>query len=284
MFELKNKQKVLSLTSPLVMGIVNVTPDSFSDGGAFSQFDCACQQADKLIAQGASIIDVGGESTRPGADEVSVQEELNRVIPLIEYLSQKHNSIWISIDTSKPEVMEKTVAAGADLINDVRGLQAPNALEMAARLQVPVCIMHMQGAPKNMQTSPKYQDVITEVKDFFQDRIQACMNAGIKREHIILDPGFGFGKSLGHNFELLGRLSEFNTFELPLLVGLSRKSMFGHLLDREVSQRLAASLAGSLLAAQAGAHILRVHDVLETQDVLQVLTKTKSCEGLSESL
>ncbi|MCL1124717.1 dihydropteroate synthase [Shewanella surugensis] len=280
MFELKNKQKILSLTSPLVMGIVNVTPDSFSDGGAYSQFDNACQQADKLITEGASIIDIGGESTRPGADVVSAQEELARVIPLIEYISRKYKSVWISIDTSKPEVMERAVAAGADLINDVRGLQAPNALEMAASLQIPVCLMHMQGEPKNMQASPQYQDVIQAVKDFFQQRIQACIEAGIKREHIILDPGFGFGKSLGHNFELLGRLSEFNVFQLPLLIGLSRKSMFGHLLDRDVSQRLPASLAGNILAVQAGAHILRVHDVLETQDVLKVLNETKRFEVL----
>lgn len=274
-FELKNKQKALSLTSPLVMGIVNVTPDSFSDGGSFSQFEKACQQVDKLIAEGAKIIDVGGESTRPGANEVSLQEELARVIPLIEYVQNKHQDIWISIDTSKPEVMEQAIMAGADMINDVRALQMPDALEAAARLQVPVCLMHMQGEPKNMQASPKYQDVIQDVKAFFELRVQACLKAGIKRENILIDPGFGFGKSLRHNFELLGRLSEFHVLGFPLLIGLSRKSMFGHLLDRDVSERLSASLAGNLLAAQAGAHILRVHDVLETQDVLTVLNESR---------
>ncbi len=257
------------------MGIVNVTPDSFSDGGHFSHFKNACQQADKLISEGANIIDIGGESTRPGANEVSLHEELARVIPIIEYISHKHKKVWVSIDTSKPDVMKQAIAAGADMINDVRALQAPGALEVAAHLQVPVCLMHMQGEPKNMQLSPNYHDVIQEVTHFFEARIQACLSAGIKRENIILDPGFGFGKSLGHNFELLGRLSEFHVLGLPLLIGLSRKSMFGHLLGRDVSNRLSASLAGNLLAAQAGAHILRVHDVLEMQDVLTVFNESQ---------
>ncbi|WP_415837555.1 dihydropteroate synthase [Shewanella livingstonensis] len=255
------------------MGIVNVTPDSFSDGGEYIDLEQACRHVDYMVEQGALIIDVGGESTRPGAEDVSVEQELARVIPIIEYSAKTHD-VWISIDTSKPEVMEQAVNAGANLINDVRALQMPGALAMAATLDVPICLMHMQGEPKNMQDAPEYQDVIDEVAAFFELRIAYCEAAGIERERLILDPGFGFGKTLAHNYRLLATLPKLHEFHLPLLVGLSRKSMIGDLLARDIDQRLAGSLAGALIAAQQGAHIIRVHDVAETVDVLKVMSET----------
>ncbi|WP_283107776.1 dihydropteroate synthase [Shewanella basaltis] len=255
------------------MGIVNVTPDSFSDGGDYAQFEQACRHVDNMVKQGALIIDVGGESTRPGATEVSVEQELERVIPIIEYTAKKHN-VWISIDTSKPQVMEAAVNAGANMINDVRALQAPGALAMAASLDVPICLMHMQGDPQTMQNAPIYDDVVDEVAAFFELRIAYCEAAGIKRERLILDPGFGFGKTLAHNYRLLAMLPKLHEFHLPVLVGLSRKSMIGNLLGRDTDQRLAGSLAGALIAAQQGAHIIRVHDVVETHDVLKVMSET----------
>ncbi|MCL1141491.1 dihydropteroate synthase [Shewanella gaetbuli] len=273
MFTLTHGDKVLSLSSPVVMGIVNVTPDSFSDGGEFNQFEAACKHIDYIIQQGASIIDIGGESTRPGAKEVSLEQELQRVIPVIEYIAA-HYDVWISIDTSKPEVMQQAVAAGANIINDVRALQLPGAIEMAASLKVPVCLMHMQGQPQNMQDNPNYDDVVADVDLFFQQRILACEAAGITRENIILDPGFGFGKTLAHNYRLLASIPALHQFHLPILVGLSRKSMIGDLLNRPASDRLAGSLAGALIAAQQGAQILRVHDVPETVDVLKVMSAT----------
>lgn len=272
--------KSLDLSSPVIMGILNATPDSFSDGGEFASFQAACSQADKMIAQGATFIDIGGESTRPGAKEVALEDELARVLPLIEYVANRH-SVWISIDTSKPEVMKAAVAAGAHLINDVRALQLPGALEAASELNVPVCLMHMQGQPGTMQQAPIYTDVVEEVIHFFKARMASCIEAGIKKEHIILDPGFGFGKTIAHNYELLQRLAELDVFELPLLVGMSRKSMFGQLLNRDVSQRLSASLAGNMLAIQAGAHIIRVHDVQEAADMMAVLKATKGYRELS---
>ena len=278
MFEIKSKTKILDLSMPVVMGIVNVTPDSFSDGGQFDNFDAACAQVDKLVAEGAMILDIGGESTRPGATEVTLEQELARVIPVIEYAAKKYASaadkIWISIDTSKPEVMQAAVNAGANMINDVRALQLEGALAMAATLQVPVCLMHMKGEPKDMQDSPEYQDIILEVSDFFDARVHACLDAGIEREHILLDPGFGFGKTLEHNYQLLAQLPALHAFHLPILIGLSRKRMIGELLQREVNERLAGSLAGALIAAQQGARILRVHDVAETHDVLSVMSAT----------
>ncbi|MBB1270064.1 dihydropteroate synthase [Shewanella sp. SR44-3] len=281
MFELKSKNKSLDLSAPLVMGIVNVTPDSFSDGGQFANFDAACAHVDKLVAQGAKILDIGGESTRPGAAEVSLADELARVIPVIEYAAQKYagtgGGIWLSIDTSKPEVMAAAVNAGADMINDVRALQLPGALEMAANLNVPVCLMHMKGEPKDMQEAPEYQDIIQEVSDFFDVRVDACMAAGIERGNILLDPGFGFGKTLEHNYQLLAQLPALHAFHLPILIGLSRKRMIGELLQRDVTERLAGSLAGALIAAQQGARILRVHDVAETRDVLSVMSATMAC-------
>ncbi|WP_434938794.1 dihydropteroate synthase [Shewanella sp. HL-SH8] len=273
MFKLSHGNKQLDLAQPVVMGIVNVTPDSFSDGGEFNLFEHACKHVDYIIEQGASIIDVGGESTRPGASEVTVEQELARVLPLIKYIADKHD-VWISIDTSKPEVMQQAVAAGANLINDVRALQLPGAIEMAATLKVPVCLMHMQGQPQTMQDSPEYGDVISEVSAFFERRIIACEAAGITRSKIILDPGFGFGKTLAHNYRLLATLPLLHQFHLPILIGLSRKSMIGDLLARPTSERLAGSLAGALIAAQQGAQIIRVHDVPETVDVLKVMAAT----------
>ena len=275
MFELIAGTKRLSLASPVVMGILNVTPDSFSDGGKFSSFELACQHADEMVAQGALIIDIGGESTRPGAADVSVEDELARVVPLVEYVA-KHHDVWISVDTSKPEVMRQAVNAGAHLINDVRALLEPGALETAAQLNVPICLMHMQGAPRTMQSAPEYQDVIADVFKFLNERIQACLEAGIPRERLLIDPGFGFGKTLEHNYELLAKLERFEQFELPILIGLSRKSMIGNLLARPTSERLAGSLAGAMIAAQKGAHIIRVHDVPETVDMLKVLQATQA--------
>lgn len=275
MFELIAGTKRLSLASPVVMGILNVTPDSFSDGGKFSSFELACQHADEMVAQGALIIDIGGESTRPGAADVTVEDELARVIPLVEYVA-KHHDVWISVDTSKPEVMRQAVNAGAHLINDVRALLEPGALETAAQLNVPICLMHMQGAPRTMQTAPEYHDVVADVSQFLSERIQACIEAGIPRERLLIDPGFGFGKTLEHNYELLAKLERFEQFELPMLIGLSRKSMIGNLLARPTSERLAGSLAGAMIAAQKGAHIIRVHDVPETVDVLKVLQATQA--------
>ncbi|MFB2753158.1 dihydropteroate synthase [Shewanella xiamenensis] len=275
MFELIAGTKRLSLASPVVMGILNVTPDSFSDGGKFSSFELACQHADEMVAQGALIIDIGGESTRPGAADVSVDDELARVVPLVEYVA-KHHDVWISVDTSKPDVMRQAVNAGAHLINDVRALLEPGALETAAQLNVPICLMHMQGAPRTMQSAPEYQDVIADVFKFLNERIQACLEAGIPRERLLIDPGFGFGKTLEHNYELLAKLERFAQFELPILIGLSRKSMIGNLLARPTSERLAGSLAGAMIAAQKGAHIIRVHDVPETVDMLKVLQATQA--------
>ncbi|WP_144210452.1 dihydropteroate synthase [Shewanella donghaensis] len=273
MFELKSGEKTLSLASPIVMAIINVTPDSFSDGGQHATFESACRQVDKVVSQGAKIVDIGGESTRPGATAVTLEEELARVIPVIEYTADKYD-VWISIDSSKPEVMEQAVNAGAHLINDVRALQEPGALAMAASLDVPVCLMHMQGQPQNMQDAPEYDNVIQQVNDFLSLRVDYCLAAGMSRENIILDPGFGFGKTLEHNYELLAKLPELHSLHFPLLIGLSRKSMIGDLLQRDTDQRLAGSLAGAMIAAQQGAQILRVHDVEETVDVITVMSAT----------
>ncbi|MGL5359329.1 MAG: dihydropteroate synthase [Shewanella sp.] len=275
MVELISGSKRLVVDRPMVMGILNVTPDSFSDGGQYSSFELACQHADAMVSQGAQFIDIGGESTRPGAADVSIAAELARVLPLSEYVAAKHD-VWISIDTSKPEVMRQAVQAGAHLINDVRALMAPEALKVAAQLQVPVCLMHMQGKPRTMQLAPHYQDIVAEVTNFFNERINACIEAGILREQLLIDPGFGFGKTLEHNYALLANLQHFKQFELPLLIGLSRKSMIGDLLGKPTSARLAGSLAGAMIAAQHGAKILRVHDVAETVDVLKVLQTTQA--------
>lgn len=269
---------VLDLSHPHVMGILNVTPDSFSDGGAHNTLIEAVKHANLMINAGATIIDVGGESTRPGALEVSVDEELSRVVPVVEALAQRFE-VWISVDTSKPEVIREMARVGAHLINDIRSLTEPGALEAAAETGLPVCLMHMQGDPKTMQDAPKYDDVITDVMRFFIDNIARCEQAGIAKEKLLLDPGFGFGKNLSHNYELLARLSEFHQFELPLLVGMSRKSMIGQLLNVGPSERLSGSLACAVIAAMQGAHIIRVHDVKETVEAMRVVEATLSAKG-----
>jgi len=265
----------LDNTLPQVMGILNVTPDSFSDGGKHQTLVAAIEQADFMIKQGASIIDIGGESTRPGASDVSTEDELERVIPVLEAIKSRFD-IKVSIDTSKANVMAEALSKGADIINDVRALQNDGCLEVLANSQVPVCLMHMQGMPRTMQQNPAYQNVVGDIKEFFEERIQACVNAGIDKSRIILDPGFGFGKTLEQNYALLARLSEFQSFGLPILSGTSRKSMIGNLLQRAPNERLAGSLATVLLAAQQGASIIRVHDVQETVDVLKVLQATQN--------
>lgn len=269
---------VLDLSHPHVMGILNVTPDSFSDGGAHNTLIEAVKHANLMINAGATIIDVGGESTRPGALDVSVDEELSRVVPVVEVLAQRFE-VWISVDTSKPEVIREIARVGAHLINDIRSLTEPGALEAAAETGLPVCLMHMQGDPKTMQDAPKYDDVITDVTRFFIDNIARCEQAGIAKEKLLLDPGFGFGKNLSHNYALLARLSEFHQFDLPLLVGMSRKSMIGQLLNVGPSERLSGSLACAVIAAMQGAHIIRVHDVKETVEAMRVVEATLSAKG-----
>ncbi|MCQ8885351.1 dihydropteroate synthase [Pseudoalteromonas agarivorans] len=265
----------LNLEKPCVMGILNVTPDSFSDGGKFLDTAHAVQQAMQLLDEGATIIDIGGESTRPGAPEVDLDDELNRVIPAIKAIRAKSDCV-ISVDTSKAQVMEQAILAGADIVNDVRALQEPHTLSTLVKYpDVAICLMHMQGQPRTMQSEPTYTDLLAQINLFFEQRISACETAGIKVEQLILDPGFGFGKTLEHNFEILAKFNAFNKFELPLLAGLSRKSMIGNLLNRKTDERLAGSLAGALIAAQNGAKIIRVHDVKETADVLGVL---QACE------
>ncbi|WP_456417769.1 dihydropteroate synthase [Thiolapillus sp.] len=262
--------KILNLDRPGVMGILNVTPDSFSDGGKYRRPEAAVAQAVQMEEAGAAIVDVGGESTRPGAAPVSVQEELDRVIPVIEALVARLE-IPVSIDTSKAEVMRDAVQAGAGLINDVNALRGEGALQQAARLGVPVCLMHMQGQPRTMQQAPAYRNVLEEVKAFLGDRIAACIDHGIPRQSILIDPGFGFGKTLAHNLELLRHLDAFEALGCPLLAGLSRKSMLGTLTGREPAQRVVASVAAAILAVERGANIVRVHDVAETVDALKVL-------------
>lgn len=267
--------KVVDLTHPVVMGILNVTPDSFSDGGRFSDLGRALEHALRMVEEGAAIIDVGGESTRPGSAEVSVEEELARVVPVIEHLAPRI-PVPISVDTSKPAVMRAAVEAGAGMINDVYALRREEAVETVARLAVPVCLMHMQGAPKSMQQQPLYQDVVKEVYGFLQERMAACMAAGIKRERIVIDPGFGFGKSLAHNLSLLKHLDLFSTLGVPLLAGMSRKSMVGAVLDVPLDDRLIGSVTAAVIAAQRGASILRVHDVSETVQALRMVRAVDS--------
>ncbi len=251
------------------MGILNVTPDSFADGGRYATLDAALRQGERLAEEGADILDVGGESTRPGSSGISVQEEIDRVTPVIEGLAVRLE-LPISVDTSKPEVMRAAVAAGAGLINDVQALRRPGALTAAVELEVPVCLMHMRGTPVSMQEAPAYADPVAEVAAFLRERVTACEMAGIPRQRLILDPGFGFGKTLEHNLALLAGLAWLGELGLPLLVGLSRKSMIGALTGREVGDRLAGSLAAAVLAVERGAQILRVHDVGVTRDVIKV--------------
>ncbi|MEZ8017303.1 dihydropteroate synthase [Vibrio splendidus] len=267
---LKANNKTLVLDRPHVMGILNVTPDSFSDGGKFNSLGNALLQAERMIQVGVSIIDIGGESTRPGAPEVSLEEELARVIPAIKAIRAKFD-VWISIDTSKAEVMRQAVEAGADLINDVRALQEPGALQAAAEANVPVCLMHMKGQPRTMQASPTYDDVLTDVEAFLQERVEACEAVGISKDQLILDPGFGFGKTIEHNYHLLAHLEKFHTLGLPVLAGMSRKSMIFKLLDKAPADCMVASVTCATIAAMKGAQIIRVHDVEDTLEAMKII-------------
>ncbi|HHL45945.1 MAG TPA: dihydropteroate synthase [Gammaproteobacteria bacterium] len=267
--------KLLDLSLPQVMGILNTTPDSFSDGGVFFARDAAIDRAWQMFREGAAIIDVGGESTRPGAQPVSLQEELDRVIPVIEALHAEL-PVVISIDTSKPEVMREAVRAGAGMINDVYALRQEGAMAVAADCNVPVCLMHMKGEPRTMQKRPSYDDVVEEVKSFLLSRVEVCLEAGIRREQLLVDPGFGFGKTLQHNLQLLNRLPDIAALELPVLVGISRKSMLSVLLDeRPVEGRLYGGIAAATVALWQGASIVRVHDVAPTVDALKITAAVK---------
>lgn len=261
----------VALDRPRIMGILNLTPDSFSDGGLWTDPERALRHAMEMVEQGADLVDIGGESTRPGADSVSTQEELDRVMPLVARVAAE-SGVPVSIDTSKPEVMREAVAAGAGLINDVFALRQDGALEAAAALGVPVCLMHMQGQPRDMQSRPEYANVVADVRQFLAERAAACVEAGIAESRIIVDPGFGFGKTLQHNLDLLNGLAAVAELGFPVLAGLSRKSMLGAITGRDSGDRIAASVAAALLAVQNGAAIVRVHDVAETSDALKVLT------------
>lgn len=276
--QLAVRDMTLNLSHPQVMGILNVTPDSFSDGGSYNQLNQALLHAHALISAGATIIDVGGESTRPGAAEVSEDEEIARVVPVVEALAQRFE-VFISVDTSKAGVIRESAQAGVRLINDIRSLQEPGALAAAAESGLPVCLMHMQGQPRTMQQAPYYDDLIANVKMFFERHIKRCHDAGITNQQLLLDPGFGFGKTLAHNYQLLARLSELHRFGLPLMVGMSRKSMIGRLLKVPPDQRVISSVACAVIAAMQGAQIIRVHDVKETVEAMRVVEATLSAKG-----
>lgn len=266
---LKFSGRTLTLDRPRVMGVLNTTPDSFYDGGSWVNADDAVRHALDMVAAGADLIDIGGESTRPGAGPVPVQEELERVIPLIERLS-KETDIPISIDTSKPRVMREAVRAGARMINDVCALRSTGAIDAAVELGVPVCLMHMLGRPRDMQKAPAYTDVVAEVSSFLLSRVEACLSAGLPANLIVLDPGFGFGKDLRHNVDLFRSIPRLCSLGFPLLVGVSRKSMLGSITGKPVGELMPSSVAAAVLAAQHGASILRVHDVAETVDALKI--------------
>jgi dihydropteroate synthase len=268
---------ILSLERPLIVGVVNVTPDSFSDGGQFFGTPQAHDHAQRLIDEGADILDVGGESSRPGATPISVEEELRRVLPVVEKFAA--GAVPISVDTCKPEVMSRVIAAGASMINDIYALRAPGALETVADSQAAVCLMHMQGEPLTMQDQPAYSNVVGEVREFLQQRIEAALRSGIARQRIVIDPGFGFGKTREHNFELLSRLREFERLGAPIFAGLSRKSLLKALTGRSVEQRLPGSIALAMLALQNGARLLRVHDVAETRDAVAVFQASRLAAG-----
>ena len=269
----------IDLERPVVMGVLNVTPDSFSDGGRYFGLNEALAQAEYLAAEGAAIIDVGGESTRPGAAAVDVDEELRRVIPVIERLAASL-AVPISVDTRKPEVMRRALAAGASMINDVAALAAAGAIEAVAETDAAVCLMHMQGEPGTMQDEPRYADVVGEVRDFLRGRAEACVAAGIARSRLVIDPGFGFGKSVEHNLALLRGLGAIASDGLPVLAGLSRKRMIGALTGREEGDRLAGSVAAAVVAALNGARIIRTHDVRETADALRIVA---ACGALRDN-
>ena len=273
--KLTANNKTLDLSTPKIMGILNFTPDSFSDSGKFFQLDKALFQVETMLNQGASIIDIGGESTRPMAEEVTLEQELERVVPLVEAV-RKRFDCWISVDSSKAQVMQEASKVGMDLVNDIRALQEPEALQTAVRLSLPVCIMHMQGQPRTMQLNPHYDDVVADVLKFMQQRTEQCLASGIKKENLIWDPGFCFGKSVQHNYALLQHFSVFCEQGYPVLAGISRKSMIGAVLDKPVEQRTVGSVAAALIAAMKGASILRVHDVGETADALKIWLATQN--------
>ncbi len=266
---LKLGRFLLPLERPLIMGVVNVTPDSFSDGGRFLVVEQAVERARILIEEGADILDIGGQSSRPGAEPVGLDQELSRVMPVLERLIGL--PVPVSVDTCKPEVMRRALAAGAVMVNDITALREPGALEAVAGSQAAVCLMHMQGEPRTMQHNPHYADVVSEVRAFLVQRVEAARNAGIARERIVVDPGFGFGKNYGHNLELLRNLPKIAGIGHPVMVGLSRKSLFGKITGKPVTERVCASVAAALLAVQHGAALVRVHDVAQTRDALLVL-------------
>ncbi|MDG4595127.1 MAG: dihydropteroate synthase [Candidatus Contendobacter sp.] len=267
--------KALDLSRPAVMGVLNVTPDSFSDGGRYLQWDAALRRAETMVEEGAALIDVGGESTRPGAPPVLVQEELDRVLPVVERLAREL-PVPISVDTSKPEIIREATRAGAGLLNDVRALRLPGALEAAAASGLPVCLMHLRGEPATMQQEPVYADVVAEVHAFLAERIRVCESVGISRERILVDPGFGFGKTLDHNLLLLRHLNRFTDLAAGVLVGISRKSMIGALLNAPIGERLSGSLAAAVIAFWQGASVIRTHDVRETVQALRVCTAARA--------
>ncbi|MBP6058051.1 MAG: dihydropteroate synthase [Nitrosomonas sp.] len=276
MVPLLQESPILSTNRLLIMGVVNITPDSFSDGGLYLSTQQAIAHARNLIEEGADILDIGGESTRPDSQPVSIDEELNRVIPVLEALVDTH--IPISIDTSKPEVMKHAIEAGAFMINDVNALRSPGALEVLAQNNhVQICLMHMQGTPQDMQKSPQYKNIVAEVKDFLQQRIDTVKAAGISQDRLVIDPGFGFGKTLQHNLALLKHLNEFTTLGVPVLAGLSRKSMLGAITGNDVTHRIHESIAAALLAVVKGARIVRVHDVKASKHALSVYSAIQNC-------
>jgi dihydropteroate synthase len=274
--------RALDLSAPAVMGVLNVTPDSFSDGGRFHALDAALAQARRMVGEGAAIIDIGGESTRPGASAAGLDEELARVIPVITAL-RRESPVFISVDTSKPEVMRAAVDAGADIINDVRALRDPGAMEAAARLRAGVCLMHMLGEPRTMQDAPSYSDVVAEVRDFLAARVADCVATGISRERLTIDPGFGFGKHAAHNLELLKQLAQFGAIRVPVLVGLSRKSLLSKLTGRAVGDRIAGSVALAAIAVLNGARIVRAHDVAATVDAIRVAAAVAKGEDFDDT-
>jgi dihydropteroate synthase len=276
------RDRSLDLSAPVVMGVLNVTPDSFSDGGRFVDPQAALSQARRMIGEGAAIIDVGGESTRPGAEPASVDEELARVLPVISAL-RRESPVFISVDTSKPPVMRAAVAAGADIINDVRALAEPGALAAAAETGAGVCLMHMKGEPRTMQDAPAYEDVVLEVHTYLSSRIDDCVGAGIARPRIVVDPGFGFGKRIVDNLELLKKLATLDALDVPVLVGLSRKSMLARLTGRQVEHRTAGSVALAAIAVLNGARIVRAHDVAATLDAIRVAAAVSQGEEFDVS-
>ncbi len=269
------KKMDLEFNHPIVMGILNITPDSFFDGGIYNRYEYALRHTASMMDHGAKIIDIGGESTRPGATEISLQEELDRVIPIIEEVTKRFE-IWVSVDTSKAIVMKEAAKAGVHIINDVRALKETGALEAATEIGLPICIMHMLGQPKTMQKISSYKNVVEEVKQYLLNEINRCKTAGIKKNNLIIDPGFGFGKNLSHNYQLLAKLNEFHTFGVPILVGMSRKSMVGELLEIPIKERLIGSIACAVIAAVHGVHIIRTHDVKETVQAMKIVQATLS--------